>query len=169
MTTSRPQAAAADFDAFVATRSRALLRTAWLLTGDDGAAEDLVQTALIETWRRWSRVGGMLHAEAYVRRIVVTSFLRDKRRRRVGETLVDVPPELPGPAAVEATDVRRALASLPRAQRAVLVLRFYEDWTEAQTAEVLGIGVGTVKSHTSRALARLRTTPLLAGHEGQVR
>lgn len=166
---STQDSAEADFDAFVAARSRALMRTAWLLTGDEGTAEDLVQTALIETWRRWSRVGGMLHAEAYVRRIVVTSFLRDKRRRRVGETLVGEPPELAAPAPPESTDVRRALADLPRAQRAVLVLRYYEDWTEAQTAELLGIGVGTVKSHTARALARLRTTPALAGHQGQGR
>ncbi len=166
---SEAEKAGADFDAFVAARSQALLRTAWLLTGDQGAAEDLVQTALINTWRRWGRVGGMLHVEAYVRRVVVTTFLRERRRHRVRETLMDQLPDVATFDAGDSIDVRRALADLPRAQRAVLVLRFYEDWTEAQTADLLGIGVGTVKSHTARALARLRTTPVLAGHDRQGR
>lgn len=111
----------------------------------------------------------MVHVEAYVRRVVLTTFLRERRRHRVRETLVGQPPDVATPEALESTDVRRALADLPRAQRAVIVLRFYEDWTEVQTAELLGIGVGTVKSHSARALARLRTTPVLAGHDRQGR
>ncbi|MCA1711602.1 MAG: SigE family RNA polymerase sigma factor [Actinobacteria bacterium] len=150
-----------DFDAFVAARGRALWRTAWLLTADRHTAEDLVQSTLVETWRRWDRIGGMEHAEAYVRRVMVTTHLRWWRRRRVPVSFGPVPEvavvEIPPPS-----DLLLALRELPAAQRAVIVLRYFDDRTEAQTAELLGVSVGTVKSHHARALARLRTLPQLS-------
>jgi len=151
----------ASFDAFVAARGRALWRSAYLLTADRHTAEDLVQSTLVEAWRRWGRIGGMEHAEAYVRRVMVTTHLRWWRRKRVPES----PGELPERGAddqLPPTDLLRALAALPPAQRAVVVLRYFDDRTEAQVAALLGCSVGTVKSHHARALARLRTLPALA-------
>ena len=152
------------FDAFVAARGRALFRTAYLLTSDPHLAEDLVQTTLVETWRRWRRVGGMEHAEAYVRRIMVTSHLKAHRKRRVPEAFGELP-ETPVHDSAPPTDLMRALAELPAQQRAVVVLRYFDDRTESQTADLLGCSVGTVKSHHSRALARLRTLPALRDAE----
>lgn len=151
----------ASFDAFVAARGQALWRFAYLLTADRHTAEDLVQSTLVETWRRWGRIGGMEHAEAYVRRVMATTHLRWWRRRRVQES----PGELPERGAEDQmppTDLLRALAALPVAQRAVVVLRYFDDRTEAQVAALLGCSIGTVKSHHARALARLRTLPALA-------
>lgn len=151
----------AAFDAFVAARGKALWRTAYLMTADRHLAEDLVQTTLIEVWRRWHRIGGMEHAEAYVRRVLVTTHVKGHRRRRVAEAY-DQPIEVPAVDEAPPTDVQRALAALPRAQRAVIVLRYFEDRTEAQTADLLGCSVGTVKSHHARAITRLRELPFLA-------
>jgi len=151
---------AAEFDEFVAARGRALMRTALLLTGDRGAAEDVVQHALMKAWLRWERIGGLEHAEAYVRAIVVNTQRNWWRLRRSGETATDALPE--GTAPDHAGDVSRrndvlaALRTLPARQRAVVVLRYYEDMTEAQTAAALGCSVGTVKSQTARAFASLR-------------
>ena len=156
------------FDTFVEGRSTALLRTAYLLTGDRGHAEDLLQTALLRTARHWSRARDA--PEAYARRVLI-NLSRDRIRwlvRRPRE--VPMPPETDGPRATDAGYEQvvqrqvmvRALAALPTRQRQVIVLRFFEDLSIEQTAEVLGISAGTVKSYTSRGLARLRE--LLADH-----
>jgi RNA polymerase sigma-70 factor (sigma-E family) len=161
----------ASFDEFVAARSRALLRTAYLLTHDHALAEDLLQTALTKAWFAWGRIDG--NAEPYVRRILVNTYASWWRRKWNGEHPTDELPERPGPDSAgwtdEPTDLWTAMARLPRRQRAVVVLRYFEDLTEAQAAEVLGCSVGTVKSQTSKALAKLRIDPALAASEGDQR
>jgi RNA polymerase sigma-70 factor (sigma-E family) len=149
------------FDALVETRSTGLLRTAYLLTGDWGTAEDLLQTALAKTWFHWSSLRDHGAAEAYVRRVMSRTSATWWRRKWHGERPTEVLPEVlsggdPFGDADQREVLRRALASLPPRQRAVVVLRFYDDLSEAQVAELLGCSVGTVKSTTSRALARLR-------------
>jgi RNA polymerase sigma-70 factor (sigma-E family) len=155
------------FREYVVARSPALTRAAWLLTGDRTAAEDLVQNALVRMWSRWTRIERDGSVDAYARRVLVTTYINGWRRRWRGEVPTEVLPD--GPAAADAhaaTDlrlsVRRALAELPPKQRAVVVLRYFEDLTEAQTADALGCSIGTVKSQTARALARLRVHPWLA-------
>lgn len=140
--------------------SRALLRSAYLLTGDQHLAEDLVQTALGKTHLAWRRVR-IDTAEAYARRVMYHEHVSRWRRSRIRESF---PGDLQeGPTGPDATAevnaklaVRRALLQLGKRQRAVLVLRYFEDRSERDTAEVLGISVGTVKSQTHRALAQLR-------------
>jgi RNA polymerase sigma-70 factor (sigma-E family) len=152
------------FEEFVAARGRDLWRTAWLLTGDAHKAEDLVQTTLAKCWSRWPSITSSGSPEAYVRRAMLNTYTDWWRRRWNGERPTEVLPETAvrhDGTVDERQDTLAALASLPRGQRAVLVLRFYEDLTEAQTAEVLGISVGTVKSQTSRALSALRSSPIL--------
>lgn len=147
-----------DFDDFVVARWKPLLRSAYLLTGDWGLAEDLVQAALARCWLRWHRIEGP--PEAYVRRTLATVYASWWRRRWRGERPSERLPERVGDddhAAVDSRDeVWRLLASLPRRQRAVIVLRYYEDLSEREIANVLGCRVGTVKSQASRALATLR-------------
>lgn len=146
-----------DFDAYVVARTPALSRTAYLLTGDAHLAEDLVQTALFKAARAWHRIEG--DPEPYVRRILYTQNVSWWRsRRHVREHHLG---SYDAPAAGSDTDLRlsleQALARLTTRQRTVLVLRFFEDLTEVQTGQALGIGSGTVKSITRQALARLRT------------
>ena len=148
------------FTAFVVARGPALLRLAWLLTADTDAAQDLVQEALARVVPRWERIADGAH-EAYVR-AAVRSIWVDGWRRRRGARL-DVVPEVPDAETPDGSDgaaarltLEEALARLTARQRAVLVLRFYEDLSEAATAAALGVSVGTVKSQTSHALARLR-------------
>lgn len=150
------------FEGYVAARSPALWRSAWLLTGDRHRAEDLVQTALLKCWRRWDRIDPA-SVEAYVRRTMVTTYTDWWRRRWNGEVPTEVLPEAAGagPDPGVRQDVLAALASLPRGQRAVVVLRYFDDLTEAQTAASLGISIGTVKSQAARALRTLRTSGLL--------
>jgi RNA polymerase sigma-70 factor (sigma-E family) len=142
---------------------------AWLLTGDHQRAEDLVQTALGKTWPRWSQIAesGEGSYDAYVRRVMMTTYIAWWRRRWNAELPTAELPERPGEAVQDAVEQRRdllvALSGLPRSQRAVVVLRYFEDLTEAQTAEALGCSVGTVKSHSARALAALRGSPALTG------
>lgn len=149
-----------EFREFVAARSAALLRTAYLLAGDRASAEDLLQTALTKLYLAWKRLGGIEAVEPYARRVLVNTATSWRRRRWHGERPTEVLPERPGPdehaEAVERTVLWQHVRSLPTRQRAVLVLRFYEDLSEAQTAELLDISPGTVKSQTSRALATLR-------------
>jgi RNA polymerase sigma-70 factor (sigma-E family) len=147
------------FEAFVAARSHDLLRTAVLLTRDRGHAEDLLQTALVKAYRRWSRIDGA-DPYPYVRRILVTTAA-SWRRLRVTQEIVALPAsEQSTPDASEAVAERdrmaAALATLPPRMRAVLVLRYTEDLSEAATAETLGCSVHTVRSQTVRGLARLR-------------
>jgi RNA polymerase sigma-70 factor (sigma-E family) len=148
-----------QFDAFVDRRYGSLLRTAYLLTGDRGAAEDLVQTALLETYRRWDRLDDRHDPVGYVRRVLVTTQTSWARRFSFRERVVAEFDEaaVEDASPVERVHLVRALGTLPARMRAVLVLRFYEDLTEAATAAALGCSVGTVKSQTSRGLARLRT------------
>lgn len=147
------------FRAYVVARSSALLRTAYLLTGNRADAEDLVQTTLAKTYLSWDRIRDREAIDGYVRRTMVntqTSFWRRKRP----ESLYDDPPEQPARDAHADADLHdalwTALAALPRKQRAMVVLRYYEDLSEAETARLLGVSTGTVKSTTSRALAKLR-------------
>ncbi|WP_076263967.1 SigE family RNA polymerase sigma factor [Intrasporangium flavum] len=157
-----------EFDAFVEARSSALLRTAYLLTHDRGLAEDLVQASLTKAWFAWARIE--TRPEAYVRRIMVNTYSSWWRRRWNGEQATADLPESSGnqdPRRGESvrvddrTDLWRALERLPKRQRAVVVLRFYEDLSEAETAEIMQCSVGTVKSQASRALAKLRIDPSL--------
>lgn len=155
------------FGAFVAERSPALVRSAWLLTGDHAGAQDLVQTALAKTWVRWDRVTRQGAPEGYVRRVMLTTYLSWRRRRWHGELPTAGLPERAdhrdpfGDAELRAT-VAAALAELPRRQRAVVVLRYFDDLTEAQTAQALGCSVGTVKSQSSKALTKLRASSHLS-------
>jgi len=150
----------ADFAAFVQARSAALLRLAVLLTGDRRDGEDLLQTALVKAYQSWWRLRRPDRAEAYVRRILVTSVISWRRRRAAREWATEQVPDQPvaGPSAVvpDRVVLGQALRTLSPGQRAVLVLRFYEDLSERQTAELLGCSVGTVKSQTARGLAALR-------------
>ena len=147
----------AEFNEFVVARSSALMRTAYLLTQDHQLAEDLVQTALFKTALRWQRITG--DPEPYVRRILYTESISwwRRRTRRVAESA----PRDDEPAGVDVDvdlqlSLEHALQQLTVRQRAVVVLRYYEDLTEVEAARVLGVGVGTVKSTHRQALARLR-------------
>lgn len=151
----------ADFDRFVLDRSTALLRTAVLLVGDVGHAEDILQTALMRLAARWTSVHTA--PEAFIRQVLV-NLARDRwrrARRRVSEhelTNADVAATGRDPAdtVADRDAVRRALAKLPRRQREVVVLRFFAELSVAETAQALRTSEGTVKAHTSRAVARLR-------------
>jgi len=149
-----------DFDAFVSARGPALWRSAWLLTGDSQRAEDLVQTALLKSWPRFKSVDSF---EAYVRRVMFTTYASWWARKWTGEVPTsnsDLDRAIDSEPGRDA-DLVAALATLTRGQRAVVVLRYFEDLTEQQTAAVMGVSVGTVKSQASRALAALRVSPLL--------
>jgi len=160
------------FGAFVTERSPALVRSAWLLTGNEATAQDLVQTALASTWVRWDRVVRQEAPEGYVRRVMVTTYLSWRRRRWHGELPTGAVPERAaardpyGEAELRAT-VRAALDELPRRQRAVVVLRYFDDLTEVQTAQMLGCSVGTVKSQSAKALAKLRASAHLSAIWGE--
>lgn len=150
-----------EFRGYVAARSPALLRTAYLLTGNRTDAEDLLQTALAKTYLAWGRIREREAVDGYVRRVMVNTQTSWWRRRKVAEYPTTDLPERTDPRS--ATDdlalhdaLWSALAALPARQRAMVVLRYYEDLSEAETAQVLGVSVGTVKSTTSRALVKLR-------------
>lgn len=148
-----------DFGAFVATRATTLLRVAYLACGDKAEAEDLLQTALERTYRNWDRVRHD-SPEPYVRRVIVNAAISRARRRAI---LSIIPMRTLPERAARSSDVdlrhvlMDVLRDLPPKQRAVIVLRYWEDLSEAQTAEVLGCTVGTVKSQASKAMAKLRT------------
>lgn len=156
-----------------------LLRTAYLLTAERADAEDLVQECLFRVARRWPRVRTMAHPHAYARRVLVNLALDGSRRRTrhrselddgLADTVAgrgDEAAERAFGAVESSAALDAALAQLTARQRATLVLRYFDDLTEAQVAETLGCSVGTVKSTTSRALERLRTTvgPGWAGHK----
>jgi RNA polymerase sigma-70 factor (sigma-E family) len=146
----------ADFDAFVIARSSALLRTAYLLTRDVHLAEDLLQTALAKAWFSWRRIDG--DPEPYVRRILVNASISWWRKSWTHETPTEflTEPTVRPDAPADVQDLMQALGRLPRRQRAVVVLRYVEDRTEAETADLMGCSVGTVKSQSSKALAHLR-------------
>ncbi len=151
----------ADFAAYLQARQASVLRTAYLLTGDRHTAEDLVQTAFAKLYLAWDRVRDQGSIDGYLRRILVNennSLWRRGWKKR--EHAIEQLPE-PTPSLDEYDDGRGAalwelVQTLPKKARAVLVLRYYEELSEAETAEALGVSVGTVKSQTSRALAALR-------------
>lgn len=159
----------AEFTAYLQARQARLLRTAYLLTGDQHQAEDLLQTSLAKLYLAWDKVHDRESVDAYVRRIMVnenTSLWRRPWKRHERAT-----GEVPETAVVDTYDegagaeVWRVVQSLPRKARAVVVLRYYEQLTEPEAAEVLGISVGTVKSQCSRALATLRERVRAEGRE----
>ncbi|WP_194915943.1 SigE family RNA polymerase sigma factor [Catenulispora rubra] len=151
-----------DFRRFVIDSRHRLVRTAYVLTGDYARAEDLVQTALVRTYRAWPRIQRRDVPEHYARQIVVhlnASWWRRLSHR--SERPVAFVPEVAVSDDTETVDRRdqvwRAVLTLPPRMRAIIVLRFLEGLKETETAEVLGCSVGTVKSQTSRALAKLRS------------
>ncbi|OQR61342.1 SigE family RNA polymerase sigma factor [Streptomyces maremycinicus] len=157
------------FQEFVRARWSRLVRTAYLLTGDVHHAEDLTQTALAKAYRSWRRISRTDNPEAYVRRMLVSCNSDRFRKRRVTEALTSAPPERAGRdegagRIEERGSLLAGLAQLPPKQRAVVVLRYWEDLSEAEVADVLGCSPGTVKSQASKGLAKLRTHPgLTAG------
>lgn len=160
-----------DFGAFVAARATSLLRVAYLACGDATEAEDLLQTALERTYRSWDRVRHD-SPEPYVRRVIINTAISRARRRAI---LSIIPMHSPPERSARATDVdlrhvlMEALRALPPRQRAVIVLRYWEDLSETQTAEVLGCSVGTVKSQASKAMAKLRSALGRESAEGVIR
>ncbi|MGW3118056.1 SigE family RNA polymerase sigma factor [Streptomyces sp. NPDC001107] len=158
-----------SFASYVRARQPVLLRTARSLTGNPSDAEDLLQTALTKTYVAWERIEDHRALDGYVRRALVNTRTSQWRKRRVDEFVCE---ELPEPEPVRGGDdpaeqqalhdaMWRAIMKLPARQRAMVVLRYYEDLSEVQTAEVLGVSVGTVKSAVSRALGKLREDPEL--------
>jgi RNA polymerase sigma-70 factor (sigma-E family) len=152
--------AKARFGEFVTARTPALIRLAYLLTGDQHAAEDLLQTALMKTANRWGNLRRE-DPEAYVRTVMYREQVNRWRRRRHREVTMRNPPDLGYADPSSHTDLRlsmrEALLRLPPDHRAVLVLRYYEDLSESQVAEILDCSIGTVRSRTHRAVTRLRT------------
>ena len=154
------------FRDFVEARSSALLRSGWLLTGDWPSAVWTRSSALAATWPRWASLRRQDAPELYVRKIMVTTFLRWRQRRWNGEIATGRLPERQTYDVCAQGDARQALRAaldrLPARQRAVVVLRYFADQTESQTAATMGCSVGAVKSHAAKALARLRDAPGLA-------
>ncbi|MFI5937286.1 SigE family RNA polymerase sigma factor [Actinoplanes sp. NPDC051494] len=148
-----------DFREFVRERTPALSRHAYMLTGDHQLAEDLLQSALASTYRHWRRVRDT-NPEGYLRQAMYHQHISWWRRKRVREQLFAAPRQAPQADPSDATALRlsiaQALGQLTAKQRAVIVLRFYDDLTEAQAADVLGCRIGTVKRHAHDALRRLR-------------
>ncbi|SES44454.1 RNA polymerase sigma-70 factor, sigma-E family [Streptomyces sp. yr375] len=158
-----------SFASYVRARQPVLLRTARSLTANPSDAEDLLQTALTKTYVAWERIEDHRALDGYVRRALLNTRTSQWRKRKVDEYVCD---ELPEPDPVASAEdpaehqalhdaMWRAITKLPTRQRAMVVLRYYEDLSEAQTAEVLGVSVGTVKSAVSRALGKLREDPEL--------
>ncbi|TWP52506.1 SigE family RNA polymerase sigma factor [Lentzea tibetensis] len=156
----RPLSHEEEFHRYAAGRAHGLRSTAFLLCGDWHHAEDLVQTALLKLYLMWPRLQHHGGLDAYARRIVVRTYLAERRllwRKR--ERLTDVPPETHAPSDVEPEEriiIRRALAAVPPKQRAAIVLRYWNDLSVEETAEALGCSTGTVKSQCARGLATLR-------------
>ena len=150
---------AEDFDEFVRATGTRLLRTAVLLCGDPHLAEDLTQTTYAKVYVNWRKVTRADNPVAYTRAMLVRTFLSHRRRRYASEIPIDAPPERPGSAddVTLRLDLLAALALLAPADRTVLVLRYWEDLSVAQTADLLGIKETTCRARASRALARLRT------------
>ena len=158
-------AADTEFSEYMHGRWTQLVRLGYGLTGDRQLAEDLAQTALARAYAAWPRVRRSGNPDAYVNKIMINAHRRRFRARRVTEQLTDAPPD---PAAADATGalddrpaLMAALLALPAGQRAVVVLRYWMDMTETEAAAVLGCSVGNVKSQASRALAKLRVSPVL--------
>ena len=148
-----------DFDSWVAARGPALLRLAYVLTGDGADAEDVVQDALSRALPRWSRISTVEDPDAYVRRMIVNAHVSRWRKFRRREVPVEVVRDRPAPPGVGAEDsdrLWRACRSLPADQRTAVVLRFYEDLDYAEIAALTGVREGSVRSRVSRGIAALR-------------
>lgn len=167
-----------DFEDFVAARGAALQHAAWLLTNDLHLAQDLVQTALTDAWRRWGRLSAPGHdVEAYVRRSLYTTYVSWWRRRSFSERPSGVARDNDDPGrrqasgtdtaheAVNRVTITSALQQLSPQQRAVILLRFFDDRTIEATADILSMSTSAATTHQTRALARLRSSGLLAGEE----
>jgi RNA polymerase sigma-70 factor (sigma-E family) len=158
------------FDEYVALRGAVLVRFAVMLCGDQHRAEDLTQAVLARACTAWFRIGRMAQPEAYIKRMILREWLTWRRRRSSGEVpMADLPASvgntIPAPGEpLTTTAVWGALAKLPARQRAVLVLRYYEDLPDERIAALLGCAVGTVRSSASRSLATLRN----AEHSAEV-
>jgi RNA polymerase sigma-70 factor (sigma-E family) len=156
----RQQRDVTAFSDLVATRSAALLRTAYLVVGDHQLAQDLVQESLVKTYVAWPRLRDVTKAEAYARRTIVTTAISWRRRRSFHERPVLAIPEQAQPDRTDALATQALLwaqvRALPPRQRVALVLRYYEDLSESDTAQLMGCAVGTVKSQVSAGLDRLR-------------
>jgi RNA polymerase sigma-70 factor (sigma-E family) len=167
-TSARQTLSYPSFSSYVKARQPVLLRTARSLTANPSDAEDLLQTVLTKTYVAWDRIEDHRALDGYVRRALLNTRTSQWRKRKVDEFAYD---ELPEPDVTPAGDpaeqqalhdaMWRAIMKLPARQRAMVVLRYYEDLSEVQTAEVLGVSVGTVKSAVSRALGKLREDPEL--------
>ena len=153
----RPEAA---FHDFVAARSASLFRTALLVVGDHQLAQDLLQESLVKTYVAWPRLRAVANAEAYTRRVIVTTAISWRRRRSFHERPVEVLPEIAvgdlADAVVGGAELWPLVQALPPKQRAAVVLRYCEDLSEAQTAELMGCSVGSVKKNASVGVAKLR-------------
>ncbi|GII96646.1 SigE family RNA polymerase sigma factor [Sinosporangium siamense] len=148
-----------SFREFVALYQQSLMRTAYLLTGDPHLAEDLLQSVLLKVLGRWPKLAHVANPQAYARKALVNHYISWRRRPARAELPSSEPPK--GSYSSEESTVarlamRQALARLPPRQRAVIVLRYYEDLTEHETAKLLNCSIGTVKSQAHHALARLR-------------
>jgi RNA polymerase sigma-70 factor (sigma-E family) len=161
----------ADYEAYVGARAPAMLRLAYLIEGERAAAEDLLQAAFVKLYRAWPRIDRTLGPDAYLRRIITTTHASRWRRRSAYELPAgELLPEPSAAAAPESAVVDRhllwgAVSRLSRMQRAVVVLRWYEDLPETEVARVLGISAGAVKQHNHRALRALRLDPELTAME----
>lgn len=158
---------AEGFAQFVEAREQALQRTAWLLTNDWALAQDLVQAALARSWPRWGKIRRGDDPEIYVRRVLLNTWATWRRRLWRGEEPSGILTDRPagGDMAADVATrvaVQQVLAALTERQRAVVVLRLFDDLSEAQVAQVLGCAAGTVKATMSQALMRLRRDPHLA-------
>lgn len=149
-----------DFEEFFASTARSLRRTAYGLVGDWDRAEDLTQTAFVRLYRHWDRIQDV-NVEAYARRVLVNLYIDERKfaAEVLTEVLPDVATDRGGHDDDRATriDIGRALATLPKQARAVVVLRYLDDRPIAEVADVLGIAEGTVKSHTHRAMSALQS------------
>jgi RNA polymerase sigma-70 factor (sigma-E family) len=150
----------AGFRDYVTTRGPSLLRAAYLLTGNRADAEDLVQAALAKTYLAWDRIEDRGALDGYVRRAMINTHISWWRRRKLDEYPTDEIPDQPVADHADQSQLqdslRRAVERLPYRMRAAVVLRYYEDMTEAEVADALGVSLGTVKSTVSRAVAKLR-------------
>ncbi|MEU0572168.1 SigE family RNA polymerase sigma factor [Nonomuraea sp. NPDC005983] len=149
-----------SFREFMAAHQQSLMRTAYLLAGDAHLAEDLLQSVLVKMLGRWAKLAHVASPQAYARKALVNQYISWRRRRvRTAELPSAEPPERPyssEASTIARLTMQKALAQLPPRQRAVIVLRYYEDLTEHETAKLLNCSIGTVKSQAHHALARLR-------------
>jgi RNA polymerase sigma-70 factor (sigma-E family) len=171
--TTRSSSNEEEFSAYVRERRASLYATAYHLTGDRYAAEDLLQSALFSTYRAWDRITDKAAVGGYMRRTMTNLHISAWRRRKVNEYPTEEMPETVGDTdAMGGTELRavlwQALAKLPETQRTMLVLRYYEGRTDPEIADVLNISVGTVKSSIWRALRRLREDETLASQDGDL-